>query len=151
MKKIISMLLAVVMIVACMATVAFATEPETVTVTFEVKNNPGFAALGAYLDYDKDALTLVEMESGFLGGTMLTNAKTGTYKGQWVNDKLNGQGTYTDDFSSYEGEFKDGEYSGQGTLITKRKGEVTCTYTGHFLYGKKSGKGTEKCKAGQVP
>ena len=77
MKKIISMLLAVVMIVACMATVAFATEPETVTVTFEVKNNPGFAALGAYLDYDKDALTLVEMESGFLGGTMLTNAKTG--------------------------------------------------------------------------
>ena len=77
MKKIISMLLAVVMIVACMATVAFAAEPETVTVTFVVKNNPGFAALGAYLDYDKDALTLVEMESGFLGGTMLTNVNTG--------------------------------------------------------------------------
>ena len=78
MKKIISMLLAVVMIVACMATVAFATEPETVTVTFEVKNNPGFAALGAYLVYDEE-MTLVDLKAGPVldGAAVAANAKTG--------------------------------------------------------------------------
>jgi len=96
MKKIISMMLAVVMIVACMATVAFAAEPETVTVTFEINEKIAFAALGAYLDYDAEALTLVAIEPGKVltdnGGFASANKDTGKV-GYANNANIDGEGT----------------------------------------------------------
>lgn len=67
MKKIVSMLLVLVMLVSCMTLMAAASEVgEEVTVSFTVTGNPGFACYGAKINYDHEVLTLVAIEKGEL-------------------------------------------------------------------------------------
>ena len=59
------------------------------------------------------------------------------YIGKYVNKKRNGQGKLIlADQSYYEGNFKDGEFNGNGYFRTRNY-----TYKGHFIAGKKDGKG----------
>lgn len=67
MKKIVSMLLVLVVLVSCMTLMAAASEVgEEVTVSFTATGNPGFACYGAKINYDHEALTLVAIEEGAL-------------------------------------------------------------------------------------
>ena len=79
----IAMMLAAVMMLSCMAGVAFAAEPgETVTVEFYAAGNPGFASFGATLGYDHSALELVSVTAGALcsgGGMFVTNGDMVAY------------------------------------------------------------------------
>ena len=68
------------------------------------------------------------------------------YKGEFKNDKINGQGTLTTpDGRKYVGEWKDGERNGQGTLTSPDGGK----YVGEYKNGKKW-KGTEYDKNGNI-
>ena len=59
------------------------------------------------------------------------------YIGKYVNKKRNGQGKLIlADQSYYEGNFKDGEFNGNGYFRTRNY-----TYKGQFIAGKKDGKG----------
>ena len=81
MKKMIAMMLAAVMMLSCMAGVAFAAEPgETVTVEFYVVGNPGFASFGAYINYDHAALKLVDVQPG--------EKCAGAFMANTANDKV---------------------------------------------------------------
>ena len=63
------------------------------------------------------------------------------YIGNYVNKKRNGKGKLIlADQSYYEGDFKDGEFDGNGYYRTRNY-----TYKGQFLAGKKSGKGKMEC------
>lgn len=80
MKKLLSILLVAIMIVSCMTMVAFASEDDgTYTVTFSVKNNPGFMSYGAKINYDSTALKLVSIKKGLStdGSTFSGNIKNG--------------------------------------------------------------------------
>ncbi|AJQ93254.1 C13 family peptidase [Gynuella sunshinyii] len=57
------------------------------------------------------------------------------YEGGLVKWRYNGQGTYQDGNESYQGEFEDGLYHGQGTLTTKRSRQSDLVQTGQFEYG----------------
>ena len=78
---------------------------------------------------------------------MHRSTKTYSYKGTWMDDKLNGQGTFTDATVTYSGEFLNGVYHGKGTLYKKLRSTSTIysTYVGDFAYGQKHGMGSEKC------
>lgn len=70
MKKIVTLLLAAMMVLTCMTGVVFAAEPgDTVTIEFTSIGNPGFASFGAQINYDATALKLVKIEAGDLCGT----------------------------------------------------------------------------------
>ena len=70
MKRTISLVLVAMMLVACMATMAFAAEPgDTVTITFASAGNPGFATFGAKINYNADVLELVSISQGALCGS----------------------------------------------------------------------------------
>lgn len=80
MKKFVSIMLAALLVVSCMTGVVFAAEPgEEVTIAFSAVGNPGFAALGAKINYDATALELVSIEAGALcqGGMFSGVAATG--------------------------------------------------------------------------
>lgn len=82
MKKLISMLLVVFMLVTCMATTAFAVEVgDTVKVAVTVSGNPGFGCYTVDLIYDTTALKLVGMsDAGCLTegkGSFLANIEKG--------------------------------------------------------------------------
>jgi hypothetical protein len=64
----------------------------------------------------------------------------GKYVGEWVDNKVNGQGTLTFAISgaTYVGEFKDGQYSGQGTF-TFANGDK---YVGEWKDNRHNGQGT---------
>lgn len=79
MKKLISMLLVVFMLVTCMATTAFAAEVgDTVEVAVTVSGNPGFGCYTVNLSYDTTALKLVSLsDAGCISagkGIFLSNA-----------------------------------------------------------------------------
>ena len=81
MKKVITLLLVAVMVMA-MATTAFAANiGDTVTFTFKSNGNPGFASYNAEISYDSSALKLVEIKEGALtagkGGFFLGEVSTG--------------------------------------------------------------------------
>ena len=60
-------------------------------------------------------------------------------EGEWRNGELSGQGTYTfADGKKYVGEYKDGKYHGQGTY-TFADGDK---YVGEFKDGGRNGQGT---------
>ena len=65
--------------------------------------------------------------------------ESGKYEGEYKNGNWHGQGTYTwTDGDTYIGEFRDGNINGQGTMIFANK----ATYIGEFRDGKKHGQGT---------
>ncbi len=65
--------------------------------------------------------------------------KTGTYTGNFVMGKINGQGKFEKDtIYSYVGEFKDGQYDGFGKSTTRNTNE----YSGEFKNNMMEGKGT---------
>lgn len=60
-----------------------------------------------------------------------------TYIGNYANNKRNGKGKLIfSDQSVYEGNFKDGDFEGEGTFKCRKY-----IYKGHFSGGKKNGKG----------
>ena len=62
-----------------------------------------------------------------------------TYEGEWKNDKIHGQGTFTyANGDKYVGNYKDGERHGQGTF-TFANGDK---YVGNFKDEKFHGQGT---------
>lgn len=70
MKRFISCLLVAVLLISCMATMAFAAAPgDTIDVTFSVSNNTGFACFDAEITYDASALELVSITEGITVGT----------------------------------------------------------------------------------
>ena len=76
MKKFVCYLLVAVMLVATLATSAFAAQAgETVTVAVSAEGNPGFGAYKVALSYDKAALELVAMNGDALsaGGSVDVN------------------------------------------------------------------------------
>ena len=79
MKKMITLLLAAVMVLTCMTGVVFAAEAgESVTISFTLAENPGFAAFGAQINYDAEALELVEIKQGaILSGAFMGNPANG--------------------------------------------------------------------------
>jgi hypothetical protein len=63
----------------------------------------------------------------------------GKYVGEWLNDKIHGQGAFTfPSGNKYLGEFKDGDFNGQGTFIWADGGK----YVGEWQNDKKNGQGT---------
>lgn len=69
------------------------------------------------------------------------------YEGEWADGMRNGQGTYTStdgDGYVYEGEFKNNERSGKGTMNWEAEDGTPWIYEGEFENGKRSGKGTMK-------
>ncbi|MBQ4509708.1 MAG: AAA family ATPase, partial [Clostridia bacterium] len=68
-----------------------------------------------------------------------------SYSGEWKNDLLNGKGKFTDGNITYEGNFLNGKYHGEGTL-TKKLNTIYYTYKGNFKNGLKDGNGTEICQ-----
>ena len=69
-----------------------------------------------------------------------------TYKGQWVNNKMHGKGTYKTNLFTYTGNFKEGSMTGQATLKYTNGG----TYTGNIKEGAKEGQGTQKFPNGAI-
>ena len=68
-----------------------------------------------------------------------------TYEGEWKNDVVHGQGTYTfANGEKYVGNFKDGKRHGQGTY-TFASGEK---YVGNYKDGKRHGQGTNTFASG---
>ena len=70
------------------------------------------------------------------------------YVGEYKDDKRNGQGTYTyANGNKYVGEFKDGKYNGQGTYRLSGNGNL---YIGEWKDNKNSGAGKELNAMGNV-
>lgn len=87
MKKFLSIMFVALMLVSCMTVTAFASEVgEKVTVSFTTSGNTGFANYGAKINYDHDALTLVEINAGELSmnggwGGNVDSGKVGFFGG----------------------------------------------------------------------
>lgn len=76
MKKMLTLLLVVVMLVTCMATtVSAAKAGDEVTIEFVSSGNPGFGSYNAQISYDAAALKLVAIKEGSL------TASTGIFRG----------------------------------------------------------------------
>lgn len=90
MKKFVSFMLTALLVLSCMTGAAFAAEPgDEVTIEFSTVGNPGFAAMGAKINYDAAALELVSIEAGALceKGTfsgVAATAKVGFFAGSNV-------------------------------------------------------------------
>ena len=98
MKKFVCYLLVAVMLVATLATSAFAAQAgETVTVAVSAEGNTGFSAYKVSLSYDKAALELVEINAGALSAGGLFD------------------GNVEKNFASF---VKDGDTAGDGVLFT---------------------------------
>jgi len=70
-----------------------------------------------------------------------------TYKGQWVNGEIQGQGIAKyPNGSLFEGQFSDGKPNGQGTITFADGG----SYQGDWLNGKITGQGTAKYANGSI-
>lgn len=100
-----SVLLALTMIFSLLPTYALASESmqvtigggtvkagETVTVDISVTNNPGFANMSFYIEYDKNRLRLEEITGGTLFGDVTANVNNGFINAAKTND-VSGNGT----------------------------------------------------------
>ena len=77
----------------------------------------------------------------------LTWSTGAVYEGEWLNNKINGSGTYKKaDGSVYVGSWKDGMKNGTG-LLTWMNGDV---YEGEYMQDKKHGNGVYKYANGSV-
>lgn len=65
---------------------------ETVTVDISVTNNPGFANMSFYIEYDKNRLRLEEITGGTLFGDVTANVNNGFINAAKTND-VSGNGT----------------------------------------------------------
>lgn len=125
MKKVIS-LLVVVMLVAALATTAFAAGVgETVTVEFKSSGNPGFGSYNAVVEYDATALELVSVEEGALTddkGYFLANGVNVGYMG--LTDVTGDGVLFTATFKVLEAA-KDGQtYDVTATLVPNSSSNV---------------------------
>lgn len=104
-RKLMSVLLALAMIFSLLPAYALASESmqvtigggtvkagETVTVDISVTNNPGFANMSFYIEYDKNKLRLEEIKGGTLFGDMTANVNIGFISAAKTND-VSGNGT----------------------------------------------------------
>lgn len=104
-RKLMSVLLALTMILSLLPTYALASESmqvtigggtvkagETVTVDISVTNNPGFANMSFYIEYDKNRLRLEEITGGTLFGDVTANVNNGFINAAKTND-VSGNGT----------------------------------------------------------
>lgn len=104
-RKLMSVLLALTMIFSLLPTYALASESmqvtigggtvkagETVTVDISVTNNPGFANMSFYIEYDKNRLRLEEITGGTLFGDVTANVNNGFISAAKTND-VSGNGT----------------------------------------------------------
>lgn len=104
-RKLMSVLLALTMIFSLLPTYALASESmqvtigggtvkagETVTVDISVTNNPGFANMSFYIEYDKNRLRLEEITGGTLFGDVTANVNNGFINVAKTND-VSGNGT----------------------------------------------------------
>lgn len=66
----------------------------------------------------------------------ITYADGSRYEGEFKDNKINGEGTYTTADGKYEGKFKDGMYNGKGTYIYSDGSK----YEGEFKDGRYLGK-----------
>ena len=97
-------------------------------------------------DYESGVTYVGEFKKGQRSGSGISSTSDGSssYDGQWSNGKFNGQGTFIfSDGVKYVGQWKNGEYDGQGTL-TYPEG----SYTGQWKNGKRNGQGLATLKAG---
>lgn len=86
MKKIVTIMLAAMLMLSCMAGFAIAAEAgDTVTVQFTVTGNPGFATYGAKIEYDDSALKLESIEAGALSATGFFQGTAATGKVGYAN------------------------------------------------------------------
>lgn len=104
-RKLMSVLLALAMIFSLLPAYALASESmqvtigggtvkagETVTVDISVTNNPGFANMSFYIEYDKNKLRLEEIKGGTLFGDVTANVNIGFINVAKTND-VSGNGT----------------------------------------------------------
>lgn len=104
-RKLMSVLLALTMIFSLLPTYALASESmqvtigggtvkagETVTVDISVTNNPGFANMSFYIEYDKNRLRLEGITGGTLFGDVTANVNNGFINAAKTND-VSGNGT----------------------------------------------------------
>jgi len=72
--------------------------------------------------------------NGFGTHTLLNGSK---YVGDWKDDKMHGEGTYTINNYQYKGQFNDGYFNGNGSLITLNLwGDTLNKFEGKFEDGK---------------
>jgi len=77
---------------------------------------------------------------------MTTNLKGVTYEGEWVGDKLDGEGiNIAPNGNVYEGYFREGKPHGFGKLCFNGN-----TYEGDFKQGNMTGRGILKTQDGSV-
>ena len=100
---------------------------------------------GTYTWADGSTYTGEWKDGKWYGQGTMTYSNGDWCTGEWANDKCNGQGqetvadeTYSDKFDTYTGEFKDGKYSGQGTMVYWSD----MTYIGGWKNGVEHGQGT---------
>lgn len=78
-------------------------------------------------------------------GTMIWNGGETTYEGDWVEDKMNGIGVYSDKGGVYEGDFTDGIKVGEGTWERAEGAEGSDfdlkSYSGNWEEGRCDGDG----------
>ena len=87
---------------------------------------------GRYIIYDEDGKKWLEYNS--YNDILI-------YKGEYLNDKRNGNGKeYDNGFLRYEGEFKNGKRNGYGHEYNSLH---IIVYEGEYLNGKRNGKGKE--------
>ncbi len=128
MKKILSIMFVALMLVSCMTVTAFASEVgETVTVSFKTSGNPGFAYYGAKINYDHDALTLVEINAGELSekGYFHGNASSGIVGFAAGSQNITGDGViFTATFKINNSAKAGNSYEVTVTLDTKSTGNA---------------------------
>lgn len=121
MKKLASILLVAVMLVACLAGTAFAANAgEEVTVSFYTSGNPGFVNYGAQINYDSSALTLVSVTAGekSAGGSFWGEPSTGIVGFFGAMQDITGDGClFTATFTVNEGAAA-GDYAVSASLDT---------------------------------
>lgn len=122
MKKLASILLVAVMLVACLAGTAFAANAgEEVTVSFYTSGNPGFVNYGAKINYDSSALTLVSVTAGekSAGGSFWGEPSTGIVGFFGAMQDITGDGClFTATFTVNEGAAA-GDYAVSASLDTQ--------------------------------
>ena len=79
-----------------------------------------------------------------------TWANGASYKGESLNNKMHGQGTYiyvaASEFSTYVGQLKEGRFEGKG-MMKYKDGRI---FEGEFKNDKKNGAGIMKSSAGNI-
>ena len=100
------------------------------------------------INYSDGSVYVGEFKDDQLNGQgTFTSADGSVYVGEFKDDQLNGQGTYTSaDGGVYVGEYKDNERNGQGAY-TSASGNV---YVGEYKDGQINGRGTLTSADGDV-